>query len=92
MRRTRLLLALSTAVTALLVGAPSALAVTNNGTGIVGQTDDKTVSLAMFGTMAFFVLIIIVFSLMQAWLEHRKHTRTEAAKQHESAVEWKGGW
>jgi hypothetical protein len=92
MRRARLLLTLSTAVTALLVGAPSALAVTNNGTGIVGQTDDKTISLAMFGTMAFFVLVIIVFSLIQSWLEHRKELRMKAAKQHDTAVEWKGGW
>lgn len=92
MRRTRLLLALSTAVTALLIGAPSALAVTNNGTGIVGEVDDKTISLAMFGTMAFFVLIIILFSLIQSRLEHRKEQRMEAAKQQETAVEWKGGW
>jgi peptidoglycan biosynthesis protein MviN/MurJ (putative lipid II flippase) len=92
MRRTRLLLALSTAVTALLVGAPSAFATTHNGVGIVGETDDKQVSLAMFAVMAFFVIVIVVFSLLQAWLEHRKHARMEAAQHQESAVEWKGGW
>jgi peptidoglycan biosynthesis protein MviN/MurJ (putative lipid II flippase) len=75
MRRTRLLLALSTALTMLLVGAPSALAVTHNGEGIVGEPDDKTISLTMFAVMAFFVLVIIVFSLLQAWLEQRKHAK-----------------
>ncbi len=79
MRRSRLLLALSTAVTLLLVGAPSAFATADNGTGIVGQTDDKTISLTMFAVMAFFILIIIVFSLLQSWLEHRKHARDDAA-------------
>jgi hypothetical protein len=73
MRRTRLFLALATALSMLLVGAPSALAVTHNGVGIVGDTNDKTISLTMFAVMGFFVLVIIVFSLIQAWLEQRKH-------------------
>ncbi len=92
MRRSRLLLALSTAVTLLLVGAPSALAVTHNGEGIVGETNDKTISLTMFALMAFFVLVIIVFSLIQSWLEHRKHLRMETAKLQQTATEYKGGW
>jgi hypothetical protein len=33
-----------------------------------------------------------VFSLLQAFLEHRKHAREDAAKARKSAVEWKGGW
>jgi hypothetical protein len=82
MRRSRIFLALSTALTLLLVGAPSAFAVTNNGEGIVGDTDDKTVSLTMFAVMAFFILVIIVFSLIQAWLEHRKHASMDAAGHH----------
>jgi peptidoglycan biosynthesis protein MviN/MurJ (putative lipid II flippase) len=79
MRRSRLILALTTAVTMLLIGAPSALATTYNGEGLVGETDDKTISLTMFAVMAFFIIVIIVFSLLQAWLEHRKHARMDAA-------------
>jgi hypothetical protein len=79
MRRTRLFLALSTALSMLLVGAPSALAVSDNGVGIVGDTNDKTISLTMFAVMAFFVLVIIVFSLIQAWLEQRKHSGKTAS-------------
>jgi hypothetical protein len=46
----------------------------------------------MFVCIGFFVVIIIVFSLIQGRLEHRKHARLDAAKRRASAVEWKGGW
>ena len=46
----------------------------------------------MFIIMGLIVVIIVVFSLLQAWLDHRKHARQDAAKRRESAVEWKGGW
>ena len=77
---------------ALLVAAPSALATTNNGEGLWGPTDDKTITLFMFGVMVSLVLIIVVFSLIQSWLDHRKHARIDAARARESATEWKGGW
>ena len=91
-RRNRILLLLSVALVALLIFAPSALAVTHDGVGIYGPTNDKQVTDAMFIVIAFFPTVIVVFSLIQAWLDHRKHARLDAAKRRESAVEWKGGW
>ena len=91
-RRSRVLLLLSVALVALFVFAPSALAITHDGEGIYGPTNDKQITDAMFILIAFFPTVIVVFSLIQAWLEHRKHARMDAAKRRESAVEWKGGW
>ncbi len=46
----------------------------------------------MFILIGFFPVLIIVFSLIQAWLDHRKHARQDAAKNRASSAEWKGGW
>ncbi len=92
MRRKRTALFALSFATALLVLAPSALAVTHGGQGIYGPTNDKTITLTMFIIMGLIVLIIVTFSLLQSWLDHRKHARQDAAKRRESAVEWKGGW
>jgi hypothetical protein len=92
MTRTRIALIGSAVALAMLALAPSALAVTHGGEGLYGPTDDLTITNAMFIVIGFFVVIIIVFSLIQGRLEHRKHARLDAAKRRESAVEWKGGW
>jgi len=92
MRRNRLLIMLALVLIALFVLAPSALAVTHDGEGIYGSTDDKQITDAMFILIAFFPTVIVVFSLIQAWLERRKHARLDAAKRRASAIEWKGGW
>ncbi len=92
MRRIRLFTLLLAPVMALLAFAPQALAVTHNGEGIYGPTNDKTITEFMFGVMIFFVLVIVVFSVIQNWLDHRKHARIDAAKARESATDWKGGW
>jgi hypothetical protein len=72
--------------------APSALAHTYGGEGLWGPTNDKTITMAMFLVIALFPTVIVVFSLIQAWLDHRKHARFDAAKHRQSASEWKGGW
>jgi hypothetical protein len=92
MRRNRILLVLGVALVALFVLAPSALAVAHDGEGIYGGTNDLTITNTMFIIIALFPTLIVVFSLIQAWLEHRKHARLDAAKRRASAVEWKGGW
>jgi ABC-type sulfate transport system permease component len=91
-RRNRILLLASVVLVALFVVVPSALAVTHDGEGIYGPTDDKQITDAMFIVIAFFPTVIVVFSLIQAWLDHRKHARLDAEKRRASAVEWKGGW
>ena len=90
-RRRTVLLALWV-VAAMLVAAPSALAVTHGGQGIWGGTSATTVTYAMFILIGLFPVIIIVFSLIQGFLEHRKHARVDAAKRRASSAEWKGGW
>jgi hypothetical protein len=61
------------AVTTMLVAAPMAFA--ENGEGWIGKSDDKTVTFVCFGVMAFFVLLVISFSLIQGALERRKEKR-----------------
>lgn len=79
-------------VAAMLIAAPSALAVTHGGQGIWGPTSDKTITYAMFILIGLFPVIIIVFSLIQGWLEHRKHARIDAAMKRAESDQWKGGW
>ena len=62
--------ALAAALVALLALAPAALAA--DGVGLYGRTDDKVVTFFAFGLMAFFTMIVIVFSLMQGRLDSRK--------------------
>jgi uncharacterized BrkB/YihY/UPF0761 family membrane protein len=76
----------------LLVFAPEALALAHSGQGLYGPTDDKTITEWMLGLLVFFPTIIVVFSLLQSWLDHRKHARMDAAKARASAPEWRGGW
>jgi hypothetical protein len=57
----------------MLVSAPAALA--ENGEGWAGKTTDKTVTFFCFGVMAFFVILVIVASLIQGKLEKRKERR-----------------
>jgi len=57
----------------MLVLAPAAMA--ENGVGLAGPTDDKTVTFFCFGVIAFFALLPIVMSLIQGKLEKRKERR-----------------
>ena len=61
------------ALTAMLVAAPMALAA-SNGEGLI-SADDKTVTFFCFGVMAFFVILVVGMSLIQAALERRKERR-----------------
>ncbi len=90
-RRRKALFALSVVFSTLAL-APSALAHTYGGEGIWGETNDLTITIAMFVLIAFFPGIIILFSLIQAFLEHRKHARYDAARARATSEEWKGGW
>jgi preprotein translocase subunit SecG len=85
------LFALSVVVAALAL-APAALATTHGGQGLFGPTTDQNITNTMFILIGLFPVLIIVFSLIQAWLDHRKHARQDAAKHRASAAEWKGGW
>ena len=92
MSRKRIVLLAAWVVAAMLVAAPSAFATTHGGEGIWGPTNDVTITYTMFILIGLFPLLIIVFSLIQGWLDHRKHARMDAAKRRASSEEWKGGW
>ena len=92
MRRFRILTFALTALAGLLTFAPSALAVTHGGQGLYGETNDVVITNTMFGVIIFFPVIIVVFSLIQARLEHRKHARLDAAKRRAASIDWRGGW
>ncbi len=72
-RRARAAASICTALSLLLIAAPSALA--ENGVGLAGPTTDKTVTFFCFGVIAFFALLVIVMSLVQGGLEKRKERR-----------------
>lgn len=69
----RTLAALISILAAMLVAAPMALA--DNGVGLAGPTTDKTVTFFCFGVIAFFVVLVVVMSLIQGKLEKRKERR-----------------
>jgi uncharacterized membrane protein len=92
MRRSRIISLFTAVALASLAFAPSALAETHGGEGIWGSSNLTQQTYAMYIVIGLIALIIIVLSLVQAWLDHRKHARLDAAKRRESAAEWKGGW
>jgi preprotein translocase subunit SecG len=92
MRRARIMTAVMVFTVTLLAVPSVALATANGGQGWYGETDDKVVTNAMFLTIAFFPTVIIILSLIQWWLEKRKHARWTAAQRRASNAEWRGGW
>ncbi len=73
--RARLTSAFLIAVGALLALAPVAMAA--DGVGTYGRTDDKVITFAAFGVMAFFTILVIVLSLVQIRLDRNKERRTQ---------------
>jgi bacteriorhodopsin len=57
----------------MLVAAPAALA--DDGVGLAGPTTDKTVTFFCFGVIFFFVILVVVMSVIQGKLEKRKEQR-----------------
>ena len=92
MRRARIASAASVFALTLLVLAPSALARAYGGEGFYGETNDKTITYAMFIVIAAIPLTISLFSLIQWRLDKRKHARMAAAKRRAISADWRGGW
>jgi hypothetical protein len=90
MRRTRVIAGLAAFGVVLLGAAPAALAAA--GQGWYGQSGDKSVTNAMFITIAFFPVLITILSLVQWRLDKRKHARMDAEKQRAANADWRGGW
>jgi hypothetical protein len=66
----RLLVIIAVTVTALLALAPAAMAA--DGVGLWGRTDDRVVTYWAFAVIAFFMILVIVLSLIQIRLDSRK--------------------
>ena len=90
MRRVKMIAALAAFGVVLLVFAPAALATA--GQGWYGESSDKSVTNVMFITIAFFPVVILVFSLLQWRLDKRKHARMDAKKRRAANADWRGGW
>ncbi len=74
----RVVASLLSCLALMLVAAPAALA--DNGVGLAGPTTDKTVTFFCFGVMGFFVLLVVVMSLIQIRLDKRKEERKSTLK------------
>jgi hypothetical protein len=61
------------ALALMLLVAPAAMA--EDGVGLAGPTDDKTVTFFCFGVIIFFAALPVVLSLIQWRLEKRKERR-----------------
>ena len=75
MRIRRLTAALAALASPLALAAP---AVAKNGEGLVGETNDKIITLFCLGLVCFFVLVVILGTLIQSRLERRKEQRKAA--------------
>ena len=91
-RRARIITALLTVASAVLVLAAPALATSHSGEGWWGETTDVVVTNAMFLTIIFFPTVIIILSVIQWRLDKRKHARMRAAKRRAANADWRGGW
>ena len=94
MRRARVLTLSAYVFLTALVWAPTAFAGVrdNGGQGWFGQSTDPAITNTMFITIAFFPVIIIIFSVLQWWLDKRKHARYDAEKARAANSDWRGGW
>jgi multisubunit Na+/H+ antiporter MnhB subunit len=90
MRRALLIAALTVLGAMLLVFAPTAFAAA--GEGFYGESSDKSVTNVMFITIAFFPVVITVFSLIQWRLEKRQRARMDAEQRRAANADWRGGW
>ncbi len=50
----------------------------DNGEGLVGETDDKIITLFSLGVVVFFTVLVTLLSLLQGFLEKRKEQRKAA--------------
>jgi membrane protease YdiL (CAAX protease family) len=92
MRRVRIATALTAFAITLLALAPEALARAYAGEGWYGETNDRTVTYAMFLVIIFFPTIIVLFSVIQWRLDKRKHAKRAAARRRAASADWRGGW
>jgi hypothetical protein len=52
-----------------------ALLASDNGEGLVGETDDRIITFFSLGVVVFFAVLVVLLSALQARLERRKDER-----------------
>jgi hypothetical protein len=52
-----------------------ALFASDNGEGLLGETDDRVVTFFSLGVVVFFALLVVLLSALQARLDRRKEAR-----------------
>jgi hypothetical protein len=52
-----------------------ALIASDNGEGLVGETDDRIITFFSLGVVAFFAIAVVLLSALQGRLEKRKEQR-----------------
>ncbi len=72
----RLLASALVLATSLALAAPAFAS--DNGEGLLGETDDRIVTFISLGVIVFFVLVVITGSAIQAKLDKRKQQRKAA--------------
>ena len=72
----RLLASALVLATSLALAAPAFAS--DNGEGLLGETDDRIVTFISLGVIVFFVLVVIIGSAIQARLDKRKQQRKAA--------------
>jgi hypothetical protein len=55
-----------------------ALLASDNGEGLVGETDDRLITFFSLGVVVFFTVLAFVLSALQSWLDRRKEERKAA--------------
>ena len=55
-----------------------ALLASDNGEGLVGETDDRIITFFSLGVVVFFTVLVTLLSALQARLERRKEQRKAA--------------
>jgi hypothetical protein len=69
----RLLAPIAVAITMLVLAAPAFAS--DNGEGLLGETDDRIVTFFSLGVIVFFTVFVIAMSALQGRLEKRKEQR-----------------
>ena len=75
MSRTRLGALVTVIATQLALAAP---ALAKNGEGLVGETNDKVITFFCLGLVIFFILVVILGTIVQGRLERRKDAKKAA--------------
>ncbi len=78
MRRLLTTLPLSIVSFLLLAGPALAAEGNDNGEGLVGETNDKIITLFSLGVVLFFTFVVIAGSMIQGALEKRKDRKKAA--------------